>query len=99
MLIKRRFFMNYFPLTNAQRAWKERTAEISERDIGPRAVEYDRQAEFPQASLNALRDAGLWSLRMPQKYGGLGLDLVTTCLIVAERAVRTLRSRPLDADG
>jgi isovaleryl-CoA dehydrogenase len=78
--------MNYFPLTTAQQAWKERTAEISARDIGPRAAQYDRQAEFPQASLNALRDAGLWSMRVPQQYGGLGLDLVTTCLIVEEVA-------------
>jgi alkylation response protein AidB-like acyl-CoA dehydrogenase len=78
--------MNYFPLTPAQQAWKERTAEISARDIGPRAAEYDRQAAFPQASLNALRDAGLWSMRVPQRYGGLGLDLVTTCLIVEEVA-------------
>jgi alkylation response protein AidB-like acyl-CoA dehydrogenase len=62
--------MNYFPLTTAQQAWKERTAEISARDIGPRAAQYDRQAEFPQASLNALRDAGLWSMRVPQQYGG-----------------------------
>ena len=78
--------MNYFPLTTAQQAWKERTAEISARDIGPRAAEYDRQAMFPQASLHALRDAGLWSIRVPQQYGGPGLDLLTTCLIVEEIA-------------
>ena len=76
--------MNYFPLTNDQQEWKDRTAEIAQREIGPRAADYDRNAEFPQESLNALRDAGLWSMRVPQKYGGLGLDLVTTCLIVEE---------------
>jgi len=76
--------MNYFPLTTEQQEWKERTAEIAERYIGPRAADYDRKAQFPQESLNALRDAGLWAMRVPQKYGGLGLDLVTTCLIVEE---------------
>ena len=76
--------MNYLPLTSEQLEWKERTVGIAERDIGPRAAYYDREAEFPQESLNALRDAGLWSIRVPQKYGGLGLDLVTTCLIVEE---------------
>ncbi len=70
--------MNYFPLTNNQQEWKDRTAEIAERDIGPRAAEYDRKAEFPRESLDSLREAGLWSMRVPQKYGGLGLDLVTT---------------------
>lgn len=76
--------MNYFPLTLEQQEWKERTAKIAERDIGPLAADYDRNAEFPQKSLDALRDAGLWAIRVPQKYGGLGLDLVTTCLIVEE---------------
>ena len=76
--------MNYFALTDKQQEWKERTATIAERDIGPRAADYDYNREFPQESLNALRDAGLWSMRVPQKYGGLGLDLVTTCLIVEE---------------
>ena len=76
--------MNYFPLTNDQQEWKDRTTAIAERDIGPRAADCDNNREFPQESLNALRDAGLWSMRVPQKYGGLGLDLVTTCLVVEE---------------
>jgi isovaleryl-CoA dehydrogenase len=76
--------MNYFPLTAEQQEWKERAAEIAQRHVAPRAEYYDRNAEFPQESLNALRDAGLWAIRVPQKYGGPGLDLVTTCLIVEE---------------
>ena len=85
--------MNYFPLTTVQHAWQERTAELSAREIGPRAAEVDRKAEFPHASLHALRDAGLWSIRVPQQYGGLGLDLVTTCLIVEEVASSVRRRR------
>src|SRR5574341_2032298 len=86
LLRQQRVCMNYFPLTPAQHEWQERIAEMSARDIGPRAAEYDRKAQFPQASLHALRDAGLWAIRVPQQYGGLGLDLVTTCLIVEEIA-------------
>ncbi len=67
--------MNYFPLTRDQQEWKERAVGIAERDIESRAAHYDREAAFPQESLNALRDAGLWSIRVPQKSGGLGLDL------------------------
>jgi hypothetical protein len=47
-------FMNYFPLPTAQPEWQEHTAELSARDIEPRAAEYDRKAQFPQASLHAL---------------------------------------------
>jgi isovaleryl-CoA dehydrogenase len=78
--------MTYFPLTTMQHAWQERTAELSTRAIGPRAAEYDRKAAFPRESLHALRDAGLWAMRVPQRAGGRGLDLVTTCLIVEEVA-------------
>ena len=78
--------MNYFPLTSTQQEWQERTADLAARDIGPRAGEYDRQSQYPQASLEALRDVGLWALRTPAAYGGLGADLLTTCLVVEEIA-------------
>ena len=78
--------MNYFPLTKTQREWKERVAELAAGEIGPRAAEYDRHAQYPKASLEALREAGLWALRVSQAYGGLGADLLTTCLVVEEVA-------------
>lgn len=78
--------MNYFPLTKAQQEWKDRVAELAAREIGPRAAEYDRLARFPKESLDALRDAGLWALRVSKEHGGLGGDLVTTCLVVEEVA-------------
>ena len=76
--------MNYYHLTSSQQEWKERAAEIAEREIGPRAAECDRNAQFPLDSLKALGDAGLWGLRVSKEHGGLGGDMVTTCLIVEE---------------
>lgn len=76
--------MNYYHLNDTQLEWKERVADIARREIGPRAAEYDRKAEFPQASLNALRDAGLMALRVSKEHGGIGADMVTTCVIVEE---------------
>src|SRR3954451_19584521 len=80
--------MTYFPLTESQQAWKERAAEIARREIGPRAAETDRLRQYPRASLEALREAGLWGLRVAPEHGGLGADLLTTCLIVEEVAKR-----------
>jgi isovaleryl-CoA dehydrogenase len=76
--------MNYFPLTKSQQEWQQRIAELAEKEIGPRAAEYDAKAEYPRKSLEALRDAGLWALRVSKEYGGLGADLLTTCLVVEE---------------
>src|SRR4051795_9414875 len=78
--------MTYFPLTESQRAWQERVAEIARREIGPRAETVDRQRQYPRESLEALRAAGLWGLRASPEHGGLGADLLTTCLIVEEIA-------------
>jgi alkylation response protein AidB-like acyl-CoA dehydrogenase len=76
--------VNYHHLTPEQQEWKERVADIAEREIGPRAAEYDRKAQFPRESLEALRDAGLWALRVSKEHGGIGADMLTTCLVVEE---------------
>jgi isovaleryl-CoA dehydrogenase len=78
--------MTYFPLTATQQEWKDRVAEIAAREIAPRAAETDRDRAYPRQSLDALRQAGLWGLRASQADGGLGADLLTTCLIVEEIA-------------
>ncbi|HZO28745.1 MAG TPA: acyl-CoA dehydrogenase family protein [Chloroflexota bacterium] len=78
--------MTYFPLTAAQIEWKDRVTEITAREIGPLAAETDRTGQYPQRSLDALKQAGLWGLRASPEDGGLGADLVTTCLVVEEVA-------------
>jgi alkylation response protein AidB-like acyl-CoA dehydrogenase len=78
--------MTYFPLTESQQAWRERVAEIARQEIGPRAETADRERRYPRESLEALRAAGLWGLRASQGHGGLGADLLTTCLVVEEIA-------------
>ena len=76
--------MNYFPLTESQREWQERVAGLASTEIGPRAGECDAKAQYPEASLQSLREAGLWALRVPKEHGGLGEDFLTTCLVVEE---------------
>lgn len=80
--------MSYFPLTPEQRDWKARIAEIAEQDIAPHAAEIDKARRYPTVSLNALKREGLWGLRVAKEHGGLGADLLTTCLIVEEIAKR-----------
>ena len=78
--------MTYFPLTGPQREWKERTAEIACQEIGPRAAAVDKEPRYPTESLEALRKAGLWGLRVSKEHGGLGADLLSTVLVVEEIA-------------
>jgi len=80
--------MSYFPLTKEQQDWKDRAAEIAEKELAPRAEQTDRERKYPQESLDVLRDAGFWSLRVDKQYGGQGADLLSTVLVVEELAKR-----------
>ncbi|MZF89101.1 acyl-CoA dehydrogenase family protein [Streptomyces sp. SID5643] len=61
------------PLTfDAARAALAEHADLLEQE----AVRADRTATVPQASIDALRTAGLWSAAIPQEFGGHGLGAV-----------------------
>ena len=78
--------MSYFPLTEEQQGLKELAANLAERELAPRAAETDSKRQFPRASLEGLKSAGLWGLRVDKDMGGLGADLLSTCLVVEELA-------------
>ena len=80
--------MTYFPLTQEQQDWQARAAAIAERDVAPHAEAVDKHRRYPTESLQALKREGLWGLRVSKAHGGLGADLLTTCLIVEEIAKR-----------
>ena len=50
----------------------DRIREISEKVIAPGAAEYDLAGEWPAASINALADAGVLGLTVPENLGGMG---------------------------
>jgi alkylation response protein AidB-like acyl-CoA dehydrogenase len=52
--------------------------------FAPRAEKYDREASFPFENYDDLREAGLLALCVPERFGGLGADFETYCLVAAE---------------
>jgi alkylation response protein AidB-like acyl-CoA dehydrogenase len=72
-------------------SWAEaqiaRTArEIATRLIAPGAAARDRDQSFPAAEMQALADAGLLGLCVPDEYGGSAAGPVALALAVAEVA-------------
>ncbi|MGE8363200.1 acyl-CoA dehydrogenase family protein [Cupriavidus basilensis] len=63
-------------LTLANRLGRERFA--------PRAAQWDREASFPFANYDDLREAGLLALCVPSEFGGEGADFATYCMVGAE---------------
>jgi alkylation response protein AidB-like acyl-CoA dehydrogenase len=52
--------------------------------FAPRAEKWDREASFPFANYDDLRNAGFLGLCIPESYGGLGADFVTYALVSEE---------------
>jgi hypothetical protein len=63
-------------LTVANRLGRERFAA--------RAAQWDREASFPFANYDDLREAGFLKLCVPKEYGGLGADYPTYMMVAAE---------------
>ena len=54
--------------------------------IQPRAAEIDATGEFPKDLLEALGRQGLFSILLPEEYGGNGGDLTSFCMVIEEIA-------------
>jgi len=72
-----------FSISGELKALRERVRDFVEQEIIPLEGRQDSQDEYRNISAQALarvreqvKRAGLWAPQMPQRYGGLGLDMV-----------------------
>jgi len=59
---------------------------LARERFAPRAERHDREASFPFDDYADLRAEGLLGLCVPERYGGLGADYETYCLVAEELA-------------
>jgi alkylation response protein AidB-like acyl-CoA dehydrogenase len=71
-------------LTDEQRAIVEMVHQFTDEQILPNAGHYDHEDEFPEAIVAQMKELGLFGVTIPERYGGLELDLTTYALIVEE---------------
>ncbi len=71
-------------LTDDQKAIVRAVREFVDRDVLPNVAKYDRADEFPQEMYEGMKEMGLFGITIPEEHGGLGLDLLTYTLVVAE---------------
>jgi len=62
-----------FALSDEQRALRELAREFAQREIRPRAAEYDENSTHPADVVAKAHEVGLMNPHVPQEYGGLGL--------------------------
>jgi alkylation response protein AidB-like acyl-CoA dehydrogenase len=58
--------------------------DFVDREVLPHASKFDHADEFPSDMVATMRDMGLFGITIDEKYGGLGLDILTYVLVVQE---------------
>ena len=71
------------PLTQEQHSMLDLAERIGQSRLLKRAAHWDKEASFPFANYDDLRESGLLKLCVPKAYGGLGADLYTYAMVSA----------------
>ncbi|MDD2310073.1 MAG: acyl-CoA dehydrogenase family protein [Desulfuromonadaceae bacterium] len=72
-----------FSLTEDQITFKKSAIEFAEKVLNKGAKEREKNREFNQDGWDKCADFGVQGLSMPEKYGGLGMDIMT-CVVTME---------------
>jgi butyryl-CoA dehydrogenase len=75
-----------FYLTEDQRAIRDLARKIARERIAPHAVRYDETESYPEDSIRALVEAGLYGIWVPEAYGGTDLGCLALALVTEEIA-------------
>jgi len=75
-----------FELTPEQRQIRDLFARFVDAEVTPQAAAIDAAHAYPRALMRKLAELGSFGMRYPVDIGGLGLDLGTFCLALAEIA-------------
>jgi acyl-CoA dehydrogenase len=75
-----------FALTPEQKALRELAHEFAEKEIRPRAAEYDEHQTHPADVIAKAHEVGLMNTHIPEELGGLGLGGLEGVLIGEELA-------------
>src|ERR671925_1537751 len=73
-----------FALTDEPRELRRLAREFAEREIRPKAAEYDENSTHPADVIAKAHEVGLMNPHIPEEYGGLGLGEFEGMLIGEE---------------
>jgi alkylation response protein AidB-like acyl-CoA dehydrogenase len=73
-----------YRLTEEQEMLRDAVRVLADERIAPRAADIDRTAEFPDDVRRLLADHDILGLPFPERFGGIGGELLTTCLAIEQ---------------
>jgi len=75
-----------FELPESHRLLRSTVREFAEREVRPRARDWDKEERFPHEIVPRLAELGLLGIKIPEAYGGSGLDMLAYAVCVEEIA-------------
>jgi alkylation response protein AidB-like acyl-CoA dehydrogenase len=73
-----------FKLNDEQAMFRRTVREFADKEIAPRAIEYDEKGEFPWDNIRKMAAIGLMGVPFPEEYGGVGGDTIMYATAVEE---------------
>jgi butyryl-CoA dehydrogenase len=75
-----------FYLTDDQRMIRDLARKIARERIAPHAAHYDETETYPEDSMRAIVDSGLFGIWVPEEYGGSAMGCLALSLVSEEIA-------------
>jgi alkylation response protein AidB-like acyl-CoA dehydrogenase len=75
-----------FEFDEHQRLLRESVRDFARREIAPHAQRWDREERFPMELVPKLAQMGLLGIRIPEEYGGSGMDTRSYAICIEEIA-------------
>lgn len=75
-----------FELSDEQKEFQDVARKFTRDEIIPVAAQFDKTGEYPWEIVKKAHSVGLLNGHIPQEVGGMGLDILTGCIIAEELA-------------
>src|SRR5215831_14422567 len=75
-----------FEFSEQHQLLRQSVREFCEREIRPHARDWDESERFPLEIVPRLAELGLLGIRVPEAYGGAGMDVTAYAIAVEECA-------------
>ena len=75
-----------FYLTDEQRMIRDLARKVARERIGPHAAHYDETESYPEESMKAILESGLFAIWVPEAYGGTDMGSLALALVTEEIA-------------
>ena len=75
-----------FYLTDEQRMIRDLARKVAREKVAPQAADVDETETYPETSIQALIDAGLYGIWVPEEYGGTAMGCLALSLASEEIA-------------